>query len=194
MWEIFLQGHILKAWLEMLLRTIELSPKPWKHWWIDHGTTKVDNACSRIAILFLCNSCSYCRPPCKSLHVGVLLKASLSFKHLALPVSFFENIEQWFVQFWFLHHMLSSVMTQDSKTLPKYIIQNNVMGGEHVKPTTLAMTVEIASNQCMWSFTNTTQLVSVTAKRIPTSVFSTKVTNKPWSCMHSQRPLTTEEL
>jgi hypothetical protein len=40
-------------------------------------------------------------------------------------------------------------MTQDSKTLPKYIIQNNVMGGEHVKPTTLAMAVEMASHQCM---------------------------------------------
>lgn len=109
-----------------------------------------------------------------------LAYASLSFKHLALPVSFFENIGQWFVQFWFLHHMMSSVMTQDSKTFPKFIIQNHVMGDEHVKPTTLAMTVEMASHQCMWSFTNTTQLVSVTAKRIPTSVLSTKVTNKPW--------------
>jgi hypothetical protein len=40
-------------------------------------------------------------------------------------------------------------MTQDSKSLLKYIIQNNVMGGERVKPTTLAMTVEMASHQCM---------------------------------------------
>jgi hypothetical protein len=40
-------------------------------------------------------------------------------------------------------------MTQDSKALPKYIIQNNVMGDEHVKPTTLAMTVEMACHQCM---------------------------------------------
>jgi hypothetical protein len=40
-------------------------------------------------------------------------------------------------------------MTQDSKTLPKYIIQNNVMGDEHVKPMTLVMTVEMASHQCM---------------------------------------------
>ncbi len=87
-----LQGHMLSMGRDAL-RTIELSPKPWKHWWIDHGTTKVNNACSRTAILFLCNSSSYCSPPCKSLHVGVLLKASLSFKHLALPVSFFG--EHW---------------------------------------------------------------------------------------------------
>jgi hypothetical protein len=59
------------AWLEMLLRSIELSRK---HWWIDHGTTKFNNACSRTAILFLSNSSFYCSPPCKILNVSVLLK------------------------------------------------------------------------------------------------------------------------
>ncbi len=179
MWKIFLQGHILSIAGDAL-RTIELSPKPWKHWWIDHGTTKVNNAWSRTAILFLCNSSSSCWPPCKILHVSVLLKPLYLSRTWHCQFSFFENIGQWFLQFWFLHHMLSSVMTQDSKALPKYILQNNVVGDEHVKPTTLAMTVEMACHQCMWSFTNTTQLVSVTAKRIPTSVLSTKVTNKPW--------------
>lgn len=43
------------------------------NWWIDHGTTKVNNACSRTAILFLWNSSSSCSPPCKILHVSVLL-------------------------------------------------------------------------------------------------------------------------
>jgi hypothetical protein len=45
--------------------------------------------------------------------------------------------------------MLSFVMTQDSETLPKYIIQNNVMEDEQVKPNTLAMIVEMASHQCI---------------------------------------------
>jgi hypothetical protein len=70
MWKIFLQGHILSM-AGNALRTIELSPKPWKQWWIDHGTTKVNKG---TAILFLCNSSSYCSLTCKILHVSVLLK------------------------------------------------------------------------------------------------------------------------
>jgi predicted Co/Zn/Cd cation transporter (cation efflux family) len=53
------------------------------------------------------------------------------------------------LDFYTICSLLSSVMTQDSKALPKYKIQNNVMGDEHVKPTTLAMTVEMACHQCM---------------------------------------------
>ncbi len=179
MWKIFLQGHILSMAGDALKdhRTIPKTLETLMNWsWHNKGSTMlahVQPSCSCATLLPLAahHARFYMSVSCLSLSIFQALGIA-SFLFLRTLGNDSYSFD--------LHHMLSSITTQDSRALPKYIIQNNVVGDEHVKPTTLVMIVEMACHQCMWSFTNTTQLVSVTAKRIPTSILSTKITNKPW--------------